>query len=89
MERMSDNMPKYERGQHVFILASNNIVQELVVRSSANHIYTLALTQSGQIQIPEERLFSDRETAEEHMKQMRQTKKGRLTYMEKISTEAI
>jgi len=78
-------MAKYVSGQHVFILASNCIVQELVVRS-ANHVYTLALEQSGLIQMPEERIFSSRKTAEDHMERIRKDRSKRPSYLERIST---
>ena len=82
-------MAKYVSGQHVFILASNCIVQELEVRSSANHVYTLALEQSGLIQMPEERIFSSRKSAEDHMDRIRKDRKKRPSYLERISAKIL
>ena len=78
-------MAKYRKGQHVYILAANSIVQEVVVRKEADHIYTLALKQSGLLHLPEGRIYSSRESAEEHMKKVREDRGRQPSYLEKIA----
>lgn len=78
-------MSKYKPGQHVYILASNCVVQEVIVRSNANRIYTVSLPQVGMIDLPEKRLHADRESADEHMRKVRAERRNRLSYMEKIA----
>jgi len=78
-------MTKYKIGQHVYILASNCMVQEVVVRGENDHIYTLKLEQAGMIQLPEERIYARRETAEELIRQLRRERDHRPSYLEKLA----
>lgn len=82
-------MSEYVRGQIVFILPSDRIVQEAVVEEVKGHEYTLSLELSGHITLPEDRVFSKRSKAEERLKRIREQRKKQPTYMEKIMANAL
>ena len=82
-------MSKYVRGQIVFILPSDRIVQEAVVEDVKDQEYTLSLALSGSIVLPEERIFSRRQGAEERLQKIREQKKNQPTYMDKIMVNAL
>ena len=82
-------MSEYVRGQIVFILPSDRIVQEAVVEEVKDHEYTLSLEQAGRITLPEDRIFSRRGKAEERLNQIREQRKKQPTYMEKIMANAL
>jgi len=82
-------MSKYKPGQHAYILASNCVVQEVIVRGNVHRIYTVSLPRFGMINLPEERLHADRESADEHMRKVRAERRNRLSYMEKIAEGAL
>ena len=73
----------------VFILPSDRIVQEAVIEEVKDREYKLSLEMSGSIVLPEDRIFSRRQGAEERLQKIREQKKNQLTYMEKIRTSAL
>ena len=73
----------------VFILPSDRIVQEAVIEEVKDREYKLSLEMSGSIVLPEDRIFSRRQGAEERLQKIREQKKNQPTYMEKIRTSAL
>ena len=82
-------MTKFQKGQIVYIVASDRIIQEVTVKEINGKDYKLSFELGGMITMPEERIFSRQQEAESKLRSIREQKQKVLTYTDKIKARML
>ena len=79
-------MSKFKVTQTVYMIASNRIVQPVIVKkiSEDEKTYLVGFEMAGEMWINEGRLFANKEKAEAYLKQFKKDRKGVRKYREKL-----
>lgn len=77
-------MSKFKVTQTVYMIASNRIVQPVIVRSIDEDMHLVGFEMAGNLWVHESRLFAKEEEAEAYLKQFKKDRKGIRQYRNKL-----
>ena len=77
-------MSKYKLNQTVYMIASNRIVQPVVVKKTDDNQYLVGFERSGEMQVSESRLFASMEDANEALGEINFQQPKVLTFIDKV-----
>ena len=79
-------MSKYKVTQTVYMIASNKIVQPVIIKriSDDERSYLVGFEMAGEMWIPESRLFSNIEAAKAYLEQFKKERKSVRRYQDKL-----
>ena len=77
-------MSKYKLNQTVYMIASNRIVQPVVVKKTDDNQYLVGFERSGEMWVSESRLFASQEDAEKYLGEITFQQPKVLTFIDKV-----
>ena len=77
-------MSKFKVNQTVYMIASNRIVQPVVVKKTGDSQYLVGFERSGEMWVSENRLFASQEDANNYLGEITFQQPKVLTYIDKV-----
>ena len=77
-------MSEYKVNQTVYMIASNRIVQPVVVKKTEDNQYLVGFERSGEMWVSESRLFASQEDANESLGEIGFQQPKVLTFIDKL-----
>ena len=77
-------MSEYKVNQTVYMIASNRIVQPVVVKKTEDNQYLVGFERSGEMWVSESRLFASQEDANNYLGEITFQQPKVLTYIDKV-----
>ena len=77
-------MSRFKVAQTVYMIASNRIVQPVVVKKIDDDMYLVGFERSGETWVPEDRLYARKEEAERSLEAVTFEQPKVITYIDKV-----